>query len=76
MTFTLANSDRVILMHLGLKFDFLRGAADDPEVWTYTEGGVPGGVRFTYSRFTDWLEARVRLQTRAWRRRLGGQSQR
>lgn len=74
VAFRLTDSDRVILMHLGSQFDFLRGTADDPEVWSYTEGGVPSGVRPTYSRFTDWLETRVRLQTRAWARRLNSRS--
>jgi len=74
VAFTLTDSDRVILMHLGLTFDFLRGTADDPEVWSYTEASVPSGVHLTYSRFTDWLETRVRLQTRAWARRLGSRS--
>ncbi|HEX6450957.1 MAG TPA: hypothetical protein VF060_16015 [Trebonia sp.] len=36
--FTLAHTDRVILMHQGYQFDFLRGTDPDPEVWSYCEG--------------------------------------
>src|SRR5215475_12521984 len=33
--FTLTGEDRVILMHQGYQFYFLRGAGPDPEVWYY-----------------------------------------
>ncbi|GII26505.1 SMI1/KNR4 family protein [Planosporangium mesophilum] len=70
VAFTLTDSDRVILMHQGYQFDFLRGTADDPEVWSYGEGSVPSGVHLSYPRFTDWLAASVRQQTSAWARLL------
>jgi hypothetical protein len=35
--FTLAHDDRVILMHQGYYFDFLRGTGLDPEVWSFSE---------------------------------------
>jgi hypothetical protein len=67
--FVLAESDRVILMHRGYQFDFLRGPGPDPEVWSYCEGGGPGDVpTLSFTRFTDWLQAHVTQQTQAWAR--------
>jgi hypothetical protein len=59
----LESTDRVILMHQGLQFDFLRGAGPDPEVWSCSEGGSP---ERHYACFTDWLRANVEEQTKAW----------
>ncbi|MBP2584666.1 hypothetical protein J3A78_005144 [Streptomyces sp. PvR006] len=62
--FHLGSSDRVIFMHQGYQFEFLRGEGTDPEVWSYSEGDAePSRV---YIRFTDWLEANVRQQREAW----------
>jgi hypothetical protein len=55
--------DRVILMHQGSQFDFLRGLGEDPEVWSYCEGSVP---RRSHARFTEWLRDNADEQTRAW----------
>ncbi|MEU8936077.1 SMI1/KNR4 family protein [Streptomyces sp. NPDC048409] len=67
--FVLAESDRVILMHQGYQFDFLRGPGPDPEVWSYREGDGPGDVpTLSFTRFTDWLQAHVTQQTEAWAR--------
>ncbi|MGT2526144.1 hypothetical protein ACU4GG_02220 [Streptomyces nojiriensis] len=67
--FVLTDSDRVILMHQGYQFDFLRGAGSDPEVWSYCEGGGPDDVpKPSFARFTDWLQAHVTQQTEAWAR--------
>ncbi|MEV7677780.1 SMI1/KNR4 family protein [Streptomyces sp. NPDC088341] len=67
--FILAESDRVILMHQGYEFDFLRGNGRDPEVWSYREGDGPGNVpTVSFARFTDWLQAHVTEQTQAWAR--------
>ncbi|GAA3038298.1 hypothetical protein GCM10020229_56970 [Kitasatospora albolonga] len=63
--FLLAESDRVILMHQGYQFDFLRGPGPDPEVWSYCEGEAPA---LSFARFTDWLQAHVTQQTKAWAR--------
>ncbi len=65
---TLTDSDRVILMHQGYQFAFLRGSGADPEVWSYCEGGVPDEPTLSFPRFTDWLEAQVQQQTKAWAR--------
>jgi hypothetical protein len=59
----LEENDRVILVHQGCQFDFLRGEAADPEVWSYSEGEVP---ERRYARFTDWLRANAEEQTSAW----------
>jgi|RhiMethySRZTD1v2_1073278.scaffolds.fasta_scaffold194128_4 hypothetical protein len=69
--FVLADTDRVILMHQGYHFDFLRGTGDDPEVWSYDECSIPEPT-LTSPRFTDWLEVQVRARTE-WRRRFSGQ---
>lgn len=61
--FVLGASDRVILMHQGYQFDFLRGPGPDTEVWSYREGEAPV---LSYARFTDWLQAHVTQQTKAW----------
>ncbi|WP_159026500.1 SMI1/KNR4 family protein [Streptomyces vietnamensis] len=62
--FHLRSSDRVIFMHQGYQFEFLRGEGPDPEVWSYSEGDTePSRI---YIRFTDWLEANVRQQREAW----------
>jgi hypothetical protein len=66
--FTLAHDDRVILMHQGYQFDFLRGTGPDPEVWSYCEGTAAGKPTLAYSHFTEWLAAAVRQQTNAWAR--------
>ncbi|MFI9211486.1 SMI1/KNR4 family protein [Streptomyces sp. NPDC053253] len=64
--FDLRSSDRVIFMHQGYQFEFLRGEGPDPEVWSYSEGDAePSRV---YIRFTDWLETNVRQQREAWAR--------
>ncbi|MFD6080571.1 SMI1/KNR4 family protein [Streptomyces hydrogenans] len=64
--FHLRSSDRVIFMHQGYQFEFLRGEGPNPEVWTYSEGDAePSRVHL---RFTDWLEANVREQREAWAR--------
>lgn len=60
--------DRVILMHQGYQFDFLRGVGPDPEVWSYGEGTTVGVPVMSYSCFTDWLQAQVEQQTQAWAR--------
>jgi hypothetical protein len=60
----LQEDDRVILMHQGVQFDFLRGAGDDPEVWSYCEDA--SAPTRSHERFTDWLLANVREQTNAW----------
>jgi hypothetical protein len=59
----LEETDRVILMHQGYQFDFLRGGGTDPEVWSYCQGEVP---ERRYARFTDWLRANAEEQTKAW----------
>jgi hypothetical protein len=59
----LTEDDRVILMHQGCQFDFLRGRGPDPEVWSYCEGNAP---ERHYARFTDWLRANAEEQTNAW----------
>jgi hypothetical protein len=59
----LEEDDRVILVHQGYQFDFLRGEGTDPEVWSYSEGEVP---ERRYARFTDWLRANAEEQTSAW----------
>ena len=53
--------DRVILMHQGYQFDFLRGTGPDPEVWSYSEGETVDVPVMSYPRFTDWLEMQVEL---------------
>jgi hypothetical protein len=55
--------DRVILMHQGTQFDFLRGHGEDPEVWSYCEGSLP---RRSHARFTEWLRDNADEQTKAW----------
>jgi hypothetical protein len=59
----LEENDRVILVHQGYQFDFLRGEGADPEVWSCSEGEVP---ERRYARFTDWLRANAEEQTSAW----------
>jgi hypothetical protein len=59
----LRDTDRVILMHQGCQFDFLRGGGPDPEVWSVSEGGFP---ERHYACFTDWLKANAEEQTKAW----------
>ncbi|WP_225448415.1 SMI1/KNR4 family protein [Streptacidiphilus sp. P02-A3a] len=67
--FDLAESDRVILMHQGYQFDFLRGTGPDPEVWSYYESVGPGDTpTLSFPRFTDWLQVHVTQQTEAWAR--------
>jgi hypothetical protein len=61
--FELRADDRVILMHQGTQFDFLRGPGEDPEVWSYCEGSV---LRRSHGRFTEWLRDNADEQTRAW----------
>ena len=55
--FALTENDRVILMHQGYMFDFLRGAGPDPEVWSYCEGDDLPAARCAH--FTEWLAAAV-----------------
>ena len=67
--FRLLETDRVISMHQGYQFDFLRGAEDDPEVWSYCEGSSPGNVpTTTHERFTDWLRGIADREIPTWRR--------
>lgn len=56
-------TDRVILMHQGYQFDFLRGHGEDPEVWSYCDGSTP---QRNHTHFTEWLRANAEEQTRAW----------
>jgi hypothetical protein len=60
---SLGPQDRVILMHQDSQFDFLRGAEEDPEVWSFCEGGLP---RRSHERFTDWLRDNAEEQATAW----------
>jgi hypothetical protein len=60
----LAEDDRVILLHQGVQFDFLRGDGDDPEVWSYCEDDT--APTRSHARFTDWLRANAQEQTHAW----------
>lgn len=65
--FVLEDSDRVILMHQGYYFDFLRGPGPDPDVWSYGEGTSWGNVPArSDGSFTDWLLAAARSQVRDW----------
>lgn len=64
--FAWTTGDRVILMHQGYQFDFLRGTGPDPEVWYYNEGTMAGAPLRSHPRFTDWLREQVGQQTRAW----------
>lgn len=66
--FVLTDEDRVILMHQGYRFDFLRGTGPDPEVWSFSEGTAVGVPVVSYSRFTEWLVAQVERETKAWAR--------
>lgn len=66
--FVLTDEDRVILMHQGYQFDFLRGTGPDPEVWSFSEGTAVGVPLVSYSCFTEWLAAQVEQQTNAWAR--------
>ncbi|WP_030443678.1 SMI1/KNR4 family protein [Actinoplanes subtropicus] len=66
--FVLTNEDRVILMHQGYQFDFLRGAGPDPEVWSFCEGTAVEVPTVSFPRFTEWLAAQVKEQTQAWGR--------
>jgi hypothetical protein len=67
--FVLEETDRVILMHQGYQFDFLRGPGPDPEVWSYCEVNSPGNApKLSYERFSDWLRANAEEQTEAWAR--------
>jgi hypothetical protein len=69
--FELTPADRVILMHQGYQFDFLRGDHDDPEVWSYCEIDNPGNApAHSHDRFTDWLKSHAEEQTAAWARLL------
>jgi len=68
--FSLTQDDRVILMHQGYQFSFLRGTGPDPEVWFYSEGTAANQPTLTHQHFTDWLADQVRQQTRAWARLL------
>lgn len=61
--FALTDEDRVILMHQGYQFEFLRGTGPDPEVWTYSEDGPP---TVSFPSFTEWLATVVEQQTRSW----------
>lgn len=60
----LTDADRVILMHQGHQFDFLRGDGPDPAVWTYSDGNTAPECHYTC--FTDWLRANAEEQTKAW----------
>jgi hypothetical protein len=60
----LTDADRVILMHQGHQFDFLRGDGPDPAVWTYSDGNDTPECHYTC--FTDWLRANAEEQTKAW----------
>lgn len=54
--FTLSPTDRVIFMHQGYSFDFLRGTGADPEVWSYSETYHPDLNPFHNApTFTDWF---------------------
>lgn len=65
--FVLEGSDRVILMHQGYYFDFLRGSGPDPEVWSYEEGSSRGNEPArSDERFSDWLHAVAKSEIRAW----------
>ncbi|MGW3512848.1 SMI1/KNR4 family protein [Streptomyces sp. NPDC000994] len=67
--FTLTPSDRVIFMHQGYIFDFLRGTGPDPEVWSFNEGDPPSvGPSCVAATFTDWLRLRAEQETEAWAR--------
>ncbi|WP_229068854.1 hypothetical protein [Actinoplanes sp. DH11] len=66
--FALTNEDRVILMHQGYQFDFLRGAGPDPEVWSFSEGAMVVAPAVSFPRFSEWLAAHVEQQTQAWER--------
>ncbi|GAA0385313.1 hypothetical protein GCM10009530_40300 [Microbispora corallina] len=67
--FRLQETDRVISMHQGYQFDFLRGSGDDPEVWSYYEGGSPGNVpTATHERLTDWLRGIAAREISSWHR--------
>ncbi len=71
--FRLLETDRVILMHQGYQFDFLRGDERDPEVWSYCEIDNPGNApRHSHDHFTDWLKTHALEQTAAWARLLPG----
>src|SRR5262245_18796074 len=63
----LTDADRVIFMHQGYQFDFLRGGAAAPEVWSSHEVSLPEPTR-NFPTFTDWLEAQVRHETEGWHR--------
>jgi hypothetical protein len=65
VAFEWIGQDRVIFMHQGYQFDFLRGADADPEVWSYAEGAASPVPVVSYSSFTEWLQAKVDQQTRA-----------
>jgi hypothetical protein len=68
-SFVLEETDRVILMHQGYQFDFLRGTGPDPEVWSYCEVNSSGNApKHSYDRFSDWLRANAEEQTEAWAR--------
>jgi hypothetical protein len=65
--FVLQDTDRVIFMHQGYQFDFLRGGGPDPEVWSYCEVNSPGNApKRSHDRFSDWLMDNAQEQTRAW----------
>jgi hypothetical protein len=67
--FRLRETDRVISMHQGYQFDFLRGPEDDPDVWSFCEGVNPGNVPSTnHEPFTDWLRRIAVSEIPAWRR--------
>ncbi len=67
--FRLRETDRVISMHQGYQFDFLRGLGDDPEVWSFCEGVSAGNVPSTnHEHFTDWLRRTAVTEIPVWRR--------
>ena len=56
--FRLAEADFVFAMHQGYQFlYFTTGAADDPAVWLFAEGGP--GPRCVFDHFSQWLAACV-----------------
>lgn len=63
--FRFTDADRVILMHQGARFDFLRGPEPDPEVWSFDEaGGDFAGPVATGASFTEWLRAAAERELR------------
>jgi hypothetical protein len=65
VSFRLADTDRVFLMHQNGRFDFLRGPAPDPEVWSYDEAdGDFAGPNPTGVTFTEWLRGAAEREMR------------